>query len=276
MALSSNIVCSDPALEAALAYALANPGKQLRSRLCRETATMVSGETVQSATRVGEAIECLHTYSLIHDDLPSMDNDDLRRGKPTVHRAFDEATAILVGDGLQAFAFEWVSETEGLSDTQKIKLVKLLSKSVGFDGMVGGQAMDIAAEGKSLDVSALKEVHLRKTGALIEASVLAGAICGEANAEQIEALGRFSRNIGLAFQVMDDVLDVTASSETLGKTAGKDIAADKSTYVACMGVDAASAYANDLLNEALALLSPFGQAADALSALSRLLVHRKN
>ena len=276
MALSSNIVCSDPALEAALAYALANPGKQLRSRLCRETATMVRGETVQSATRVGEAIECLHTYSLIHDDLPSMDNDDLRRGKPTVHRAFDEATAILVGDGLQAFAFECVSETDGLSDTQKIKLVKLLSKSVGFDGMVGGQAMDIAAEGKSLDVLALKEVHLRKTGALIEASVLAGAICGEANAEQIEALGRFSRNIGLAFQVMDDVLDVTASSETLGKTAGKDIAADKSTYVACMGVDAASAYANDLLNEALALLSPFGQAADALSALSKLLVHRKN
>ena len=276
MALSSNIVCSDPALEAALVYALANPGKQLRSRLCREAATMVSGETVQSATRVGEAIECLHTYSLIHDDLPSMDNDDLRRGKPTVHRAFDEATAILVGDGLQAFAFEWVSETDGLSDTQKIKLVKLLSKSVGFDVMVGGQAMDIAAEGKSLDVSALKEVHLRKTGALIEASVLAGAICGEANAEQIEALGRFSRNIGLAFQVMDDVLDVTASSETLGKTAGKDITADKSTYVACMGVDAASAYANDLLNEALALLSPFGQAADALSALSKLLVHRKN
>jgi geranylgeranyl pyrophosphate synthase len=276
MALSSNIVCSDPALEAALAYALANPGKQLRSRLCRETATMVSGETLQSATRVGEAIECLHTYSLIHDDLPSMDNDDLRRGKPTLHRAFDEATAILVGDGLQAFAFEWVSETDGLSDTQKIKLVKLLSKSVGFDGMVGGQAMDIAAEGKSLDVSALKEVHLRKTGALIEASVLAGAICGEANAAQIEALGRFSRNIGLAFQVMDDVLDVTASSETLGKTAGKDIAADKSTYVACMGVDAARAYANDLLNEALALLSTFGQAADALSALSRLLVHRKS
>ena len=276
MALSSNIVCSDPALEAALAYALANPGKQLRSRLCRETATMVSGETLQSATRVGEAIECLHTYSLIHDDLPSMDNDDLRRGKPTVHRAFDEAIAILVGDGLQAFAFEWVSETDGLSDTQKIKLVKLLSKSVGFDGMVGGQAMDIAAEGKSLDVSALKEVHLRKTGALIEASVLAGAICGEANAAQIEALGRFSRNIGLAFQVMDDVLDVTASSETLGKTAGKDIAADKSTYVACMGVDAARAYANDLLNEALALLSTFGQAADALSALSRLLVHRKS
>ena len=286
MALSSHIVCSDPGLKAALAYALDNPGKQLRSRLCKETTAMVvaasSAETlvadssIESANRVGEAIECLHTYSLIHDDLPAMDDDDLRRGKPTVHKAFDEATAILVGDGLQAFAFEWVTETEGLSDTQKIQLVKLLSKSVGFDGMVGGQAMDIAAEGQSLDVAALKEVHLRKTGALIEASVLAGAICADATETQIAALHQFSKNIGLAFQVMDDVLDVTASSETLGKTAGKDIAAEKSTYVACMGVDDARAYANQLLDDALALLTPFGEAADSLSALSRLLVHRNS
>ena len=284
MALSSHIVCSDPGLKKALTYALENPGKQLRSRLCKETAAMVEsaslsgasvvGNSIESANRVGEAIECLHTYSLIHDDLPAMDNDDLRRGKPTVHKAFDEATAILVGDGLQAFAFEWVSETEGLSDTQKIQLVKLLSKSVGFDGMVGGQAMDIAAEGKSLDVAALKEVHLRKTGALIEASVLAGAICAGAAENQTATLRQFSRNIGLAFQVMDDVLDVTASSETLGKTAGKDIAAEKSTYVACMGVDDARAYANQLLDEALALLTPFGEAAESLSALSRLLVQR--
>ena len=284
MALSSHIVCSDPGLKKALTYALENPGKQLRSRLCKETAAMVEsaspsgasviGNSIESANRVGEAIECLHTYSLIHDDLPAMDNDDLRRGKPTVHKAFDEATAILVGDGLQAFAFEWVSETEGLSDTQKIQLVKLLSKSVGFDGMVGGQAMDIAAEGQSLDVAALKEVHLRKTGALIEASVLAGAICADATETQIAALHQFSKNIGLAFQVMDDVLDVTASSETLGKTAGKDIAAEKSTYVACMGVDDARAYANQLLDEALALLTPFGEAAESLSALSRLLVQR--
>ena len=286
MALSSHIVCSDPGLKAALTYALENPGKQLRSRLCKETAAMVVAtssagtlvvhSSVESANRVGEAIECLHTYSLIHDDLPAMDDDDLRRGKPTLHKAFDEATAILVGDGLQAFAFEWVSETDGLSDTQKIQLVKLLSKSVGFDGMVGGQAMDIAAEGQSLDVAALKEVHLRKTGALIEASVLAGAICADATETQIAALHQFSRNIGLAFQVMDDVLDVTASSETLGKTAGKDIAAEKSTYVACMGVDDARAYANQLLDDALALLTPFGEAADSLSALSRLLVHRNS
>ena len=284
MALSSHIVCSDPGLKAALAYALENPGKQLRSRLCRETAamvvatssagTLIADSSIEGANRVGEAIECLHTYSLIHDDLPAMDDDDLRRGKPTVHKAFDEATAILVGDGLQAFAFEWVTETEGLSDTQKIQLVKLLSKSVGFDGMVGGQAMDIAAEGQSLDVAALKEVHLRKTGALIEASVLAGAICADATETQIAALHQFSKNIGLAFQVMDDVLDVTASSETLGKTAGKDIAAEKSTYVACMGVDDARAYANQLLDEALALLTPFGEAAESLSALSRLLVQR--
>ena len=238
--------------------------------------TLVADSSIESANRVGEAIECLHTYSLIHDDLPAMDDDDLRRGKPTVHKAFDEATAILVGDGLQAFAFEWVTEAEGLSDTQKIQLVKLLSKSVGFDGMVGGQAMDIAAEGQSLDVAALKEVHLRKTGALIEASVLAGAICADATETQIAALHQFSKNIGLAFQVMDDVLDVTASSETLGKTAGKDIAAEKSTYVACMGVDDARAYANQLLDEALALLTPFGEAADSLSALSRLLVHRNS
>ena len=286
MALSSHIVCSDPRLKEALTYALANPGKQLRSRLCKETAAMVvkksssneslSDTSIESARRIGEAIECLHTYSLIHDDLPAMDDDDLRRGKPTVHKAFDEATAILVGDGLQAFAFEWVTETEGLCDTQKIQLLRLLSRSVGFDGMVGGQAMDIAAEGQSLDVAALKEVHLRKTGALIEASVLAGAICGGATEIQTSALHQFSRNIGLAFQVMDDVLDVTASSETLGKTAGKDIASEKSTYVACMGVDDARAYANQLLDEALALLTPFGEAADSLSALSRLLVHRNS
>lgn len=276
MTLSSNILCSDPGLKAAVDYALDNPGKQLRSRLCRETAAMVSGRHVESASRIGEAIECLHTYSLIHDDLPAMDNDDLRRGKPTVHKAFDEATAILVGDGLQAFAFEWVADTQGLSDRQKMSLVTLLSKSVGFNGMVGGQAMDIAAEGESLDVSALKEVHLRKTGALIEASVLAGAICANATDTDTKALHVFSRNMGLAFQVMDDVLDVTASSETLGKTAGKDIAAEKSTYVACMGVDAARRYANDLLDEALTQLAPFGEKADALSALSQLLVHRQS
>jgi len=274
MALSSDIVCSDPGLKAAVVYALETPGKQLRSRLCRETAAMVGGKSVPSASHIGDAIECLHTYSLIHDDLPAMDDDDLRRGKPTVHKAFNEATAILVGDGLQAFAFERVSETQDLSDTQKIRLVKLLSKAVGFDGMVGGQAMDIAAEGKSLDVSALKEVHLRKTGALIEASVIAGAICADATETQTAALHQFSRNIGLAFQVMDDILDVTASSEILGKTAGKDIAAEKSTYVACMGVDAAREYANDLLEEAIALLLPFGASADSLSSLSRLLVHR--
>lgn len=276
MTLSSHILCSDPGLKAAVDYALDNPGKQLRSRLCRETAAMVSGRHVESASRIGEAIECLHTYSLIHDDLPAMDNDDLRRGKPTVHKAFDEATAILVGDGLQAFAFEWVADTQGLSDRQKMSLVTLLSKSVGFNGMVGGQAMDIAAEGESLDVSALKEVHLRKTGALIEASVLAGAICANATDTDTKALHIFSRNMGLAFQVMDDVLDVTASSETLGKTAGKDIAAEKSTYVACMGVDAARRYANDLLDEALTQLAPFGEKADALSALSQLLVHRQS
>lgn len=268
--------CSDPRLEAALAYALAHPGKQLRSRLCRTTAEMIFGSEIESASRVGQAVEFLHTYSLIHDDLPAMDNDDLRRGQPTLHRAYDEATAILVGDGLQALAFEWVVDTPDLSAEQKVRLTKILSRSVGFDGMVGGQAMDIAAEGKALDVSQLQEVHLRKTGALIEASVLAGAVCAGASHKQEESLKIFSRRIGLAFQVMDDVLDVTASSETLGKTAGKDIDAEKSTYVTGMGVDEARRFAAALLDESLASLEDFGDSADSLKALGKLLVHREH
>ena len=178
--LSSPIECSDSRLDEALTYALSNPGKQLRSRLCRVTSAMIAGSEQPSAVRAGEAIEFLHTYSLIHDDLPSMDDDDLRRGKPTVHKAYDEATAILVGDGLQALAFEWIVDTPDLSPQQQVQLIKLLSNSVGFDGMVGGQAMDIAAEGQSLKPAELAQVHSRKTGALIEASVLAGAICANA------------------------------------------------------------------------------------------------
>ena len=268
------IVCSDPRLEVALAYALSKPGKQLRSQLCSATAQMMAHKPLDSATRAGQAIEFLHTYSLIHDDLPSMDDDDLRRGQPTLHKQFDEATAILVGDGLQALAFEWITDTPQLSARQQVRLIKLLSHAVGFDGMVGGQAMDIAAEGRSLDVSSLQEVHLRKTGALIEAAVLAGAICAEATPSQEEALALFAKRIGLAFQVMDDVLDVTATSEALGKTAGKDISAAKSTYVACLGVDAARNFADTLLAEAIDALSEFGESADTLTRLGRLMVHR--
>jgi geranylgeranyl pyrophosphate synthase len=272
--LSSPIDCSDSRLDEALTYALSNPGKQLRSRLCRVTSAVIAGSEKPSAVRAGEAIEFLHTYSLIHDDLPSMDDDDLRRGKPTVHKAYDEATAILVGDGLQALAFEWIVDTPDLSPQQQVQLIKLLSNSVGFDGMVGGQAMDIAAEGQSLKPAELAQVHSRKTGALIEASVLAGAICANATDLQQFALRTFARRIGLAFQVMDDVLDVTATSEELGKTAGKDIDAHKSTYVASMGIEDAGNYAEALLSEAIDALDGFGDAALELKQLGKLMVHR--
>jgi geranylgeranyl pyrophosphate synthase len=203
-----------------------------------------------------------------------MDDDDLRRGKPTVHKAYDEATAILVGDGLQALAFEWIVDTPDLTPLQQVQLVKLLSKSVGFDGMVGGQAMDIAAEGQSLAPAELAQVHARKTGALIEASVVAGAICANATDVQQVSLNTFAQRIGLAFQVMDDVLDVTATSEELGKTAGKDIDAEKSTYVASMGIEGARDYAETLLSEAIDALNEFGDAASELKQLGHLMVHR--
>jgi geranylgeranyl pyrophosphate synthase len=272
----STVACSDPQLEAALTYALSNPGKQLRSKLCRETAAMIAGRALHSAERAGEAVEFLHTYSLIHDDLPSMDDDDLRRGQPTLHKQFDEATAILVGDGLQALAFEWIVDTPELGADQQVRLIKLLSHSVGFDGMVGGQAMDIAAEGGSVDVTHLEQVHARKTGALIVAAVMAGAICAGATTAQETALTIFAKRVGLAFQVMDDVLDVTATSEELGKTAGKDIDAEKSTYVGSMGVDAARAYADRLLQEALDALSSFGAAAGELKQIGQAMVHRSS
>ena len=272
--LSSPIDCSDSRLDEALTYALSNPGKQLRSRLCRITSAVIAGCELPSAARAGEAIEFLHTYSLIHDDLPSMDDDDLRRGKPTVHKAYDEATAILVGDGLQALAFEWIVDTPDLTPHQQVQLIKLLSKSVGFNGMVGGQAMDIAAEGQSLKTVELEQVHARKTGALIEAAVMAGALCADATDEEQASLRTFAKKIGLAFQVMDDVLDVTATSEELGKTAGKDIDAEKSTYVASMGIEGARNYAETLLNEAITALDQFGDAAIELKQLGRLMVHR--
>jgi geranylgeranyl pyrophosphate synthase len=203
-----------------------------------------------------------------------MDDDDLRRGQPTVHKAYDEATAILVGDGLQALAFEWIVDTPELTAKQQVQLIKLLSKSVGFDGMVGGQAMDIAAEGQSLEASELAQVHARKTGALIQAAVVAGAICANASDEQQVVLGLFAQRIGLAFQVMDDVLDVTATSEELGKTAGKDVRADKSTYVTSLGIEGARNYAEALLKEAIDALDVFGDAAFELKKLGRLMVHR--
>ena len=266
--------CDDPRLREAIGYVLANPGKQLRSQLTVASARLLAGEALPAATRVGTALEWLHSYSLVHDDLPAMDNDDLRRGKPTVHRQFDEATAILVGDGLQASAFAVIAAEQELSAEQKVRLTGLIANAVGFGGMVGGQALDMAAENQSLPLESLKQLHAQKTGALIHAAVVAGAICANASDDDCARLGRFAHKIGLAFQVTDDVLDVTSSSQQLGKTAGKDITANKSTYVSCLGLDRAKAEADRLLQEALLELTPYGDAGDTLRELAGKMVLR--
>jgi len=268
------ISCPDPRLAEAVAYLAKHPGKQLRSRLTLLCAELVARESLESAVAAGEAIELLHTYSLVHDDLPAMDDDDLRRGHPTLHCAFDEATAILTGDGLQAAAFEHLADIESLSDKQRIDLIKVVSRAVGFNGMVGGQALDLAAEHQSLEADGLQMIHRLKTGALIAASAEAGAICASASTAEREALVQFATAIGLAFQVTDDVLDVTGDSASLGKTAGKDVKAEKSTYVSALGLAGAQQEADRLLDTGLRALDIFGDRADPLRALAYQMVHR--
>ena len=269
------ISCPDPRLADAIAYLAKHPGKQLRSRLTLLCAELIAEASTDAAIIAGEAIELLHTYSLVHDDLPAMDDDDLRRGQPTLHCTFDEATAILTGDGLQAAAFQHLVSIESLSDTQRVDLVRVISKAVGFDGMVGGQALDLAAEHQALEADALQNIHRLKTGALIAASAEAGAICANASTAQRQALVEFATAIGLAFQVTDDILDVTGDSESLGKTAGKDIKAEKSTYVSALGLAGAKEEAERLLNAALEAIDIFGERAEPLRALARQMVHRQ-
>ena len=268
------LTCPDPKLSEALAYLAQNPGKQLRSRLTLACAELIAGGPVPEAIGVGEAIELLHTYSLIHDDLPAMDDDDLRRGQPTLHCAFDEATAILAGDGLQAAAFQRVADIESLTAEQRLSIIKIISIAVGFNGMVGGQALDLAAEQQAISVDALRAVHHLKTGALICAAAEAGAVCGKATSAERQAIVRFAEAIGLAFQVTDDVLDVTGNSAHLGKTAGKDERAEKSTYVSTLGLRGAQQEAERLLIEATDALSAFGDRATPLRSLADAMVKR--
>lgn len=268
------LTCPDPKLSEALAYLAQNPGKQLRSRLTLACAELIAGGPVPEAIGVGEAIELLHTYSLIHDDLPAMDDDDLRRGQPTLHCAFDEATAILTGDGLQAAAFQRVADIESLTAEQRLSIIKIISIAVGFNGMVGGQALDLAAEQQAISVDALRAVHHLKTGALICAAAEAGAVCGKATSAERQAIVRFAEAIGLAFQVTDDVLDVTGNSAHLGKTAGKDERAEKSTYVSTLGLRGAQQEAERLLIEATDALSAFGDRATPLRSLADAMVKR--
>lgn len=234
----------------AMRYAVLDGGKRLRPLLALAACEAVQGSE-DAALRAGCAIELIHAYSLVHDDMPCMDNDVLRRGKPTVHVKFGEAQALLVGDALQALAFELLAPADGsMPDALVASLCRQLALAAGADGMAGGQAVDLASVGVALDQPALEAMHRRKTGALLQASVLMGASTGAVPPSAREQLAIYGASLGLAFQVVDDVLDVTADSATLGKTAGKDAAADKPTFVSLMGLDAAQAYAERVLDRA--------------------------
>jgi len=266
-------------LMAAMRYAVQGGGKRLRPLLVLAAARAAGApDGAEAALRAACATELIHAYSLVHDDMPCMDNDVLRRGKPTVHVQFGEAVALLAGDALQALAFELLTPDPAvIGVAQQARLCRLLSRAAGCAGMAGGQAIDLASVGLHLTEAQLREMHRLKTGALLQASVMMGAACGSLAAPAEAALQTYGAAIGLAFQVVDDILDVTADSATLGKTAGKDAAADKPTYVSLMGLDAARAYAQDLHAQALAALADSGLSdVDALRALADLVVDRSS
>ncbi len=263
-------------LREAMLHASLLGGKRVRPVLAYASACAVGG-SLDDADVAACAVELVHCYSLVHDDLPAMDDDDLRRGQPTVHIAFDEATAILAGDALQALAFRLLSEADGqkASASTRLRMINLLAGAAGFEGMVSGQSVDFEAMGRSLSLQQLQIMHSLKTGALIRASVLLGALASEkADAVQLAALERYAECIGLAFQVQDDILDVTADTATLGKTQGADQALNKPTYVSLLGLDAATAKAADLCESALAALTPFDERAEPLRRIARYIVER--
>lgn len=262
----------------AMRYSVVNGGKRVRPLLAYAACEALGGDSAR-ADGAACAVELIHAYSLVHDDLPAMDDDDLRRGQPTTHIAFDEACAILAGDGLQALAFEVLGDAaRNPQDAEtRLQMLTTLARAAGSAGMVGGQAIDLEAVGRKIDQAALETMHRHKTGALIEASVRLGALAsGQADQARLEALARYAGAIGLAFQVQDDILDVESDTATLGKTQGKDQAHDKPTYPALLGLDAAKAYALDLRDQALAALEGFGEGAEPLRQLARYIVERRS
>ncbi|MDC7704271.1 polyprenyl synthetase family protein [Vogesella indigofera] len=262
-------------LHQAMRYSTLQGGKRVRPLLAFAAGELVAADAANLA-RVACAVEMIHAYSLVHDDMPCMDDDVLRRGKPTCHVAYDEATALLVGDALQTLAFELLSRPmDGVLPQQQLTMVATLATASGHAGMAGGQAIDLASVGRSLNQTELEFMHCMKTGALIRAAVLLGAMCGQPlSAEETDSLDHFAKRMGLAFQVVDDVLDVEADTATLGKTAGKDEANDKPTYVSLMGLQEAKQFARELYNDALAALSPFGDKAARLKQLADYIVAR--
>ncbi|MDD2918370.1 polyprenyl synthetase family protein [Rhodoferax sp.] len=276
---SSDLAHAAPAdLMLAMRYAVLDGGKRLRPLLVLAACEAVSGEVVEAALRAACAVELIHAYSLVHDDMPCMDNDVLRRGKPTVHVQFGSASALLAGDALQALAFELLTPDDAaVPASRQARLCRLLARAAGCAGMAGGQAIDLASVGRPLTEDQLRQMHQLKTGALLQASVMMGAACGDATAQAVKALQAYGAAIGLAFQVVDDILDVTADSATLGKTPGKDQAQHKPTYVSLMGLERAHAYAQTLYQQALAALASSGLAdTRALQGLASLMVQRSS
>jgi farnesyl diphosphate synthase len=257
-------------------YAAQGGGKRIRPLLVYAAGALGDdGHSVkpEALAAAAVAIECIHAYSLVHDDLPCMDDDDLRRGRPTVHRAYDEATALLVGDALQTRAFEILANAQCEVDV-RLSMISALAAASGSRGMAGGQAIDLESVGKKLDLAGLKQMHAMKTGALLSCAVELGGIAVHLDPDQMICLKRYSQSLGLAFQIIDDVLDATVDSQTLGKTAGKDAANDKPTYVTLMGLDYAQKQAKQLQAEAITSLEIFGGQGQALRDLALLVVNR--
>ncbi|MGB6744936.1 MAG: polyprenyl synthetase family protein [Terracidiphilus sp.] len=251
-------------------------GKRLRPVLAMQAGVTIAGSLPQGIERLGAALEMLHTYSLIHDDLPALDNDDLRRGQPTCHVAFGEAIAILAGDALQTRAFEVLAGLDS-QPAATVQIIALIANAVGtVDGMIGGQVLDIESEGRKPTPELVEAIHRAKTGALIRVSVVAGGVYAGANADDVARLDRFGRKAGLAFQIVDDVLDITVDSAQLGKTAGKDQATEKATWPAVYGVEQSRRDSALLIEEAFAALEPYGSRADGLKSVAQYLVERKN
>jgi len=263
-----------PSIHTAMRYSVFAGGKRIRPILCLETARIFAGD-ITPALHPACAIEFIHTYSLIHDDLPALDNDDLRRGKPTCHKKFGEAIAILAGDALLTLAFETIGTTPAPADRRAAMLTEIASAAGTINGMVGGQVADIEAEGKSVDPQMLEYIHRSKTAALIRASITSGALCAGATSEDVARLRQFGETIGWAFQVTDDILDVEESSAALGKTAGKDMAQKKATYPAVYGLERSHQIANDLATKAIAELAPYTERAARLREIAEFLVLRR-
>ncbi|MGV2829062.1 geranylgeranyl diphosphate synthase CrtE [Myxosarcina sp. GI1(2024)] len=275
-ALDRSISITRPAtIYEAMRYSLLAGGKRLRPILCLATCELLGG-TTEMAMPTACALEMIHTMSLIHDDLPAMDDDDYRRGKLTNHKVYGEDIAILAGDGLLAFAFEHVAmETKNVAPENIVRVIACLGRTVGAAGLVGGQVLDLESEGKTdIDAETLTFIHTHKTGALLKASVESGAILAGASQTNIDRLSNYARNIGLAFQIIDDILDITATDEQLGKTAGKDIRAQKATYPGLWGLEKSQSQAKQLVAEAIAQLETYGDKAKPLEAIAKFIVTR--